>query len=90
MRWGSGDAQFVRPVHWLVMLLGTQVVPARVLGLPAGRSTRGHRFHAPEPFDLADARDYAATLEAARPCRTPISRRGGSASRSRCGQRQRR
>ena len=44
MRWGDGDAQFVRPVHGLVMLHGTRVVPGTVLGLESGRATRGHRF----------------------------------------------
>jgi glycyl-tRNA synthetase beta chain len=63
MRWGSGDAEFVRPVHWLVLLLGEEVVPGRVLDLDAGRTTRGHRFHAPQPIELRDARSYAGQLE---------------------------
>ena len=63
MRWGSSDAEFVRPVHWLVMLLGGQVVPCTVLDTPAGRSTRGHRFHAPQPIELADAAQYPERLE---------------------------
>ena len=44
MRWGSGDAQFVRPVHGLVMLHGNRVVPGKVLGIESGNRTRGHRF----------------------------------------------
>ena len=63
MRWGSGDAEFVRPVHWLVMLLGATQVPGRVLDLDGGRTTRGHRFHAPQPIELAAASDYARLLE---------------------------
>src|SRR5690606_38213255 len=44
MRWGAHDYAFARPVHWLVLLLGDEVVPAQVLGVQAGRSSRGHRF----------------------------------------------
>jgi len=62
MRWGSGDVQFVRPVHWLVMLYGTEIVPAKILGLEAGRSTRGHRFHAPRALPLRAASSYEKTL----------------------------
>jgi len=47
MRWGSSDAEFVRPVHWLLMLYGKDVVPATLLDTVAGDLTQGHRFHAP-------------------------------------------
>ena len=62
MRWGSSDVEFVRPVHWLVMQLGDTVIPATVLGIVAGSSTRGHRFHAPAPIPLTKPRDYEETL----------------------------
>ena len=65
MRWGSGDAQFVRPVHGLVMLHDDRVVPGRVLGIEAGRTTRGHRFHAPQEFALPKASAYLDELRAA-------------------------
>ncbi|MGH8584399.1 MAG: glycine--tRNA ligase subunit beta [Gammaproteobacteria bacterium] len=63
MRWGAGDTEFVRPVHWVVLLLGSSVIPAEVLGVRSGRATRGHRFHHPEPIELSDAGGYAAVLE---------------------------
>ncbi|MEO1846111.1 MAG: glycine--tRNA ligase subunit beta, partial [Pseudomonadota bacterium] len=44
MRWGEGLAEFVRPVHWLVVLHGQRVLPCEVLGIAAGRISRGHRF----------------------------------------------
>ncbi len=50
MRWGSSEAQFVRPVQWLLFLLGEQVVPCRLLDTDAGDQTRGHRFHHPQPI----------------------------------------
>jgi glycyl-tRNA synthetase beta chain len=62
MRWGAGEAQFVRPVHWLVLLLGNDVVPATILDTPAGGSTRGHRFHAPREFRLASPLAYERVL----------------------------
>ncbi|MBP6300271.1 MAG: glycine--tRNA ligase subunit beta, partial [Arenimonas sp.] len=62
MRWGNRDEQFVRPVHWLVALLGHAVVPMQVLGLKAGRQSRGHRFHAPNVFDIASPETYVDVL----------------------------
>jgi glycyl-tRNA synthetase beta chain len=63
MRWGAGDAEFVRPVHWVVMLHGKDVVEASVMGIDAGRETRGHRFHASGPISLARPGDYLEALE---------------------------
>jgi len=62
MRWGSSSAEFVRPVHWLTLLFGSEIVPARILETDAGSATRGHRFMAPQDFPLAQAGDYEATL----------------------------
>jgi len=63
MRWGSSDVEFVRPVHWLVMMLDSDVVPATLLGIAAGAATRGHRFHAPAALPLTHAADYEQTLQ---------------------------
>lgn len=63
MRWGAGEVEFVRPVHWVVLLFGEQVIDARVLGITAGRTTRGHRFHRPEPLELSKPGDYEALLQ---------------------------
>ena len=62
MRWGAGEAQFVRPVHKLSMLHGGRVVPGRVLDLDSGRTTRGHRFMSRGEIDLATAEAYEPTL----------------------------
>lgn len=62
MRWGAGEEQFVRPVHWVCGVFGEEVVKGRVLGIDIGRATRGHRFHAPAALDLQHARDYADLL----------------------------
>jgi glycyl-tRNA synthetase beta chain len=66
MRWGSHTAEFVRPVHWVVLLFGEELIPAEILGLESGRVTRGHRFHAPAPIALLDADRYADALRDAR------------------------
>ena len=63
MRWGSGDAEFVRPVHWLLVLFGEEAVPCNVLGLDAGTVSYGHRFHAPEAISLASTDEYLDKLE---------------------------
>ncbi len=62
MHWGAGNAMFVRPVHWVVMLFGRDLVPATLLDTPAGHLTRGHRFHAPRPIRIASPGSYERTL----------------------------
>ncbi|MFQ5487171.1 MAG: glycine--tRNA ligase subunit beta, partial [Gammaproteobacteria bacterium] len=63
MRWGSLQESFVRPVHWLVLLLGNEVVAAGFFGLAAGRETRGHRFHHPDSLCIDAPAAYASLLE---------------------------
>ena len=62
MHWGEGQAMFVRPVHWIVMLFGREVVPATLLETATGRHTQGHRFLAPRPLSLASPAVYERTL----------------------------
>ncbi len=62
MRWGAGEASFVRPVHWICGLLGAQTLTGEVLGIAIGNQTRGHRFHAPEPMSVPHPRDYDRLL----------------------------
>lgn len=62
MRWGAGDTEFARPVHWVVLLFGQEVIPARILGVEAGRQTRGHRYHHPDFLVIASPRDYESQL----------------------------
>jgi glycyl-tRNA synthetase beta chain len=63
MRWGDSDFEFVRPAHWIVLLLGDKPLPVQLLGLTAGRYTRGHRFHHNEPIAIEAPADYADLLE---------------------------
>jgi len=63
MRWGSSEVEFVRPVHWVVLLFGDEVIETEILGVPAGRETRGHRFHHPQPLYVGEPAAYAPLLE---------------------------
>lgn len=63
MRWGDLPGEFVRPVHWLVMLLGDDVVPMELLGVKADRFSLGHRFHHPQPIRIGSPMTYAPQLE---------------------------
>jgi len=63
MRWGSGTDEFVRPVHWLVVLHGEQVVPCSVLGVKSGRVSQGHRFMGKQSVRIGSACEYEQRLE---------------------------
>jgi glycyl-tRNA synthetase beta chain len=63
MRWADFKVEFVRPVHWVVLLFGQEVIDAEILGIKAGRETRGHRFHHPQSLYLAEPDAYAPLLE---------------------------
>ncbi|WP_296802520.1 glycine--tRNA ligase subunit beta [Thiolapillus sp.] len=65
MRWGSSDAQFVRPVHWLLFKQGSDVIPCRLLDVDAGELSYGHRFHHPEALQIDEPSSYADKLESA-------------------------
>ena len=65
-RWGSRHEQFSRPVRWLLALLDDEVVPVEFAGLTSGRTTRGHRFLAPGPHEVANAADLIGILRGAK------------------------
>ena len=66
MRWGNGEETFVRPVQWLLALLGETVVPLSRFGLASGRLSYGHRFHAPGAIALSAPEQYESALKDAR------------------------
>ena len=63
MRWGSQDDEFIRPVHWVLLLFGDQVIPATILGVRTGGETYGHRFHHPDPILVSKPSSYQVLLE---------------------------
>ena len=87
MRWGARTAEFVRPVHGVVLLFGEDVLPAEILGLPTGRTTRGHRFHAPRPIELRTAKSYERRLLGAKVVADFGARRARGSNRRRAGRR---
>ena len=62
MRWGNGDEEFARPVHWAVMLFDNEVIEHKILGVTTGRHSKGHRFHHPQEIAIQSARTYEAQL----------------------------
>ncbi|MCL4148281.1 UNVERIFIED_CONTAM: hypothetical protein GTU68_016485, partial [Idotea baltica] len=62
MRWGAGDAEFVRPVHWLIVMHGTNIIETSVLNATSSNSTLGHRFHSTGQLSIAHANDYQKVL----------------------------
>ncbi|WP_374321123.1 glycine--tRNA ligase subunit beta [Pseudoxanthomonas kaohsiungensis] len=75
MRWGDHDYAFARPVHWLVLLLGSDVVEAQVLGVKSDRMSRGHRFEHDKPVWIGQPQDYIDALRAAHVLVDPVERR---------------
>ncbi len=63
MRWGNGSIEFVRPVHWVVAMFGTETIDCSILGIKAGNQTFGHRFHHPDAIQLKSAESYQQQLE---------------------------
>jgi len=62
MRWGDGTAEFVRPVKWLIVMHGPRVLPATILDVESGNTTRGHRFHSDGEIVIKDADSYQQSL----------------------------
>jgi glycyl-tRNA synthetase beta chain len=65
MRWGARKTEFVRPSQWLVMLFGNDVIDCEILAQKAGRTSRGHRFHANHDVNITAPANYAEDLRSA-------------------------
>ncbi|MGH8495484.1 MAG: glycine--tRNA ligase subunit beta [Gammaproteobacteria bacterium] len=76
MRWGSSEHSFVRPVHWVVLIFGGEIINATLFGVRAGNRTRGHRFLAPQELTVSRPTTYLQVLEnKGRVIADPIERR---------------
>ncbi|WEN15410.1 glycine--tRNA ligase subunit beta [Rhodanobacter sp. AS-Z3] len=75
MRWADHDYSFVRPVHWLVILHGAEIIDGEVLGLQSGRKSRGHRFMHSRPVHVADADGWLDAMRACNVLADPVERR---------------
>jgi glycyl-tRNA synthetase beta chain len=63
MRWGEGNEEFSRPVHWALMLYGNEVIEHELLGVKTSGYTKGHRFHHPQELIISSAKNYEAQLK---------------------------
>ena len=62
MRFGEQNISFLRPVHWIVMLFGKEIILTELLGQQTGAHTRGHRFHHPKELLIREPAEYEALL----------------------------
>ncbi len=62
MRWGDLDAEFVRPVHWLVLLFGHEIIQTEILSQHSGNQSRGHRYHHPQTITIESPGSYQKQL----------------------------
>jgi len=62
MRWGAQKVEFVRPLQWVLMIFGADVIEGSILDIPNGNTTRGHRFHSEGLIEITDANDYEHML----------------------------
>lgn len=62
MRWGNNEVEFVRPVHWVTLMYGSNVIECDIKSIKAGNTTYGHRFHAPAAISLSHADEYETVL----------------------------
>ena len=74
MRWGSGTFTWVRPLHSIICLLDSKVVPFEIAGVTSGDTTRGHRFHGNAPFAVSDFTDYISKLNSNKVMLDPATR----------------
>ena len=63
MRWGKSKTEFVRPVHWSMVVFGNEIIPCEILGTTADNITYGHRFHSPKPMRIKSAKEYLGKLK---------------------------
>ncbi|AWW33641.1 glycine--tRNA ligase subunit beta [Mannheimia varigena] len=63
MRWGDKTEQFVRPVHTVTLLFGAELIEGSILGVPSGRTIRGHRFLGEREFTIDNANQYPQLLK---------------------------
>ena len=75
MRWSDHSFSFVRPVHWLMVLHGSEILPGQLFGHQAGNQTMGHRIHSPGPHLVPTPADYESVLENAFVMVTPDARK---------------
>lgn len=62
MRWGAGENQFVRPIHWILMLFGTDTIKAKIYNIHTNNYTYGHRIHHAKQIEISSPNSYEQQL----------------------------
>jgi glycyl-tRNA synthetase beta chain len=62
MRWGNGEEEFARPVHWAIMIYGSELLDHYILGVKTSRQSKGHRFHHPQEITIESAQSYESQM----------------------------
>lgn len=75
MRWEETGFLFARPIRWLVVLHGKDVIPVTIAGVQSSRETRGHRILHPEPIPIPRPSRYEALLKEAFVIASPQERK---------------
>lgn len=75
MRWAKRRERFARPVRWILALADGEVVPMSFAGVNSSNLTRGHRFAAPDAFEVSDIASYVDGLKNAHVVVDPAERR---------------
>ncbi len=65
MRWGEGEFEFVRPVHWALLLFDENLIDCEIFGVKTDRLSYGHRFHHPQAIEINKAANYESLLKEA-------------------------
>lgn len=63
MRWGDQKLSFVRPIHWIVAIFGSEIIDIEFNGIKSSNMTRGHRFLSPAPFQIRETSSYMNLLK---------------------------
>ncbi|MBJ95672.1 MAG: glycine--tRNA ligase subunit alpha/beta [Rickettsiales bacterium] len=74
MRWASRDERFVRPLQWMVALLGGRVLRFSFAGVRSGDLSQGHRFFAEGSFAVTSLAGLQQGLAERSVCLAPRQR----------------
>ncbi len=62
MRWGDSSLRFLRPIRWIVSMMGNEVVSFEIDGIKSGNISYGHRFLSPGPVEINNPSEYLSLL----------------------------
>lgn len=63
MKWGDSQIEFVRPIHWILMLYGNETIKSSIMNIKSNNLTWGHRFQSSGPLKISSVNTYLDELE---------------------------